>query len=372
MGPHKDIVGLWQKAAQALGLRFGVSEHLAASFTWFQDSHKSDKTGPLAGVPYDGADPAYWDLYHLPAKPGDGGFFSVTNDPRWSNEWYARVYDLIDQYKPDLLYSDSGLPFQEVGRTIVAQLYNVSIKNNGGQLQAVYTCKNQGTGEFTPGTCVQDVERGGMNDIQPYPWQTDTSTGDWFYNKHSGYKSSGEIIHTLTDIVSKNGNLLLNVVQYPDGSLPPEMEAFLSEMAGWMKINGEAIFGTRPWTIFGEGPASTIKQGAFNDNIAFTSRDIRFIRKGDDIYASVLGLPSGHVVIRALAAGSPLVTGEPTQVTLLGASDPVKWSRTANGLQIEIPDTLPCKSEICFKISGLTTVADVPQDVLARFKKTFR
>ena len=372
MGPHKDMVGLWQKAAQAQGLRFGVSEHLGASFTWFQVSHKSDKTGPLAGVPYDGADPAYWDLYHLPTKPGDdvGYFYRYINDPRWINEWYARVYDLIDQYKPDLLYSDGGLPFQEVGRTIVAQLYNTSIKNNGGQLQAVYTCKTQGTGEFTPGTCVLDVERGGMNDIQPYPWQTDTSTGDWFYNKHAGYKSSGEVIHTLTDIVSKNGNLLLNVVQYPDGSLPPEMETFLSEMADWMKVNGEAIFGTRPWTIFGEGPESGNKQGAFNDNVPFTSRDIRFTRKGDDIYASVLGLPSGHVVIRALAVGSPLVTGDPTQVTLLGASGPVKWSRTANGLQIELPDTLPCKSEISFKISGLTTVADVPQDVLASFKES--
>ena len=361
MGPHKDMVGLWQQAAQKQGLRFGVSEHLGGSFNWFQDSHGSDKNGPLAGVPYDGANPAYWDLYHLPAKPGYDGWYS--HDPRWIQEWYARIYDLIDQYKPDLLYSDGGLPFEEAGRTIVAQLYNVSIKNNGGKLEAVYNCK-----EYLAGNSVQDVERGGMNDIQPYPWQTDTSTGDWFYNKHEGYKSSDEVIHTLMDIVSKNGNLLLNVVLYPDGSLPPEMESFLSEMADWMKINGEAIFGTRPWTIYGEGPASSIKQGAFNDNVPFTAKDIRFTRKKDDIYATALGTPSGSVVIHALASDSPLVKGDPTSVTLLGAADPVKWSRTAEGLIIQLPETLPCKSAISFRISGLSTVADLSEDTLADFK----
>ena len=114
MGPHRDVVGDWQKAAKKLGLRFGVSEHLGASFTWFQDSHRSDKTGPLAGVPYDGADPKYQDLYHLPAAADDTGWYS--KNPRWHREWFARIKDLVDQYQPDLLYTDGGVPFgNEVG-----------------------------------------------------------------------------------------------------------------------------------------------------------------------------------------------------------------------------------------------------------------
>ena len=358
MGPRKDIVAAWEAAARRQGLRFGLSEHLGASFTWLQDSHGADKAGPLAGVPYDGADPAFQDLYHLPARPGDGGWYS--NDPRWAREWYARIHDVIDQYKPDLLYSDGGLPFKEVGRTLVAHLYNTSIRQNGGKLEAVYNCKKDyfDHSEWMDGACVQDCERGIMTDIQSAPWQTDTSTGDWFYNSHDHYKTADEVIHTLTDIVSKNGNMLLNVVQYPDGSLPPEMETFLVEMAAWMKVNGEAIFGTRPWVVCGEGRTS-VKGNTFNnETFAFTADDIRFTRKGETIYAATLGLPKGQVMIRSLAAASPLVTGKPEQVALLGYTGGLQWSRTAEGLVIQLPAALPCKSSLCFRISGLATVAD--------------
>ena len=139
IGPHKDMVGVWQAAAKKHGLPFGVSEHLGHSFTFMQSAHGADKTGPLAGVPYDGANPAYWDLYQLPAKPGDKGWYS--NDPRWAQEWYARMYDLVTQYKPDFLYSDGGLPFGETGRKIVAQLYNLSTQAHNGKQEAVYCCK---------------------------------------------------------------------------------------------------------------------------------------------------------------------------------------------------------------------------------------
>ena len=139
MGPHKDIVGVWQTGARKQGLRFGISEHLGASYTWFQASHGSDKLGPLAGVPYDGADPQFWDLYHPPAAPGDKCWYS--KDPNWAQEWFARIYDVLDQYHPDLLYSDGGIPFGEVGRTLIAEFYNANIQQHGGNLQAVYNCK---------------------------------------------------------------------------------------------------------------------------------------------------------------------------------------------------------------------------------------
>jgi alpha-L-fucosidase len=206
-----------------------------------------------------------------------------------------------------------------------------------------------------------------MTNIQPLPWQTDTSTGEWFWVPHDRYRSSDEVIHSLADIVSKNGNLLLNVTLLPDGSLPPQMETFLHEMADWMKINGDAIFGTRPWTVFGEGPTGS-KAGAAHESFKFSPQDIRFVRKGDDIYAITLGVPTGQVVIRALAKGSPLVTGDASSISLLGSAETLQWSRTDQGIVIRLPAALPCKSALCFKISGLTTVANLMPPAVESFE----
>ena len=225
------------------GLPFGVSEHLGASFTWFQDAHRSDQTGPLAGVPYDGANSNYWDLYHFPADPGDRGWYS--KNPRWQQEWFNEIEELVDNYKPDLLYSDGGVPFgNEVGLSQIANFYNVNAAAHHGKCQAVYTCKQPSGGRW-----VQDYERGVDGGISPYPWQTDTSIGDWFYNRHWKYQPLSWIVHMLVDIVSKNGNLLLNVVLRPDGTLDPEVETMLHQLADWTAVNGEAIYGTRPWLV---------------------------------------------------------------------------------------------------------------------------
>jgi alpha-L-fucosidase len=366
MGPHKDIVGLWQKAAKEDGLPFGVSEHLGHSFTFMQASHGSDKKGPMAGVPYDGTNPAYADLYQLPASPKDKGWYST--DPRWAQEWYARIYDVVTKYKPDLLYSDGGVPYGQAGLNVIAQLYNLSVQDHG-KLEAVYCCKkNYSHTDYFDGICVQDIERGEMDEIQPFAWQTDTSTGDWYYNRRDHYKTADEVIPTLVDIVSKNGNLLLNVVLCPDGSLPPEMQTFLSDMADWMKVNSDAIFSTRPWIVYGEG-STKVKEGAFKEGTQFTAQDLRFTRKGNDIYVTTLGLPAdGKITVHALASGSPLVTGDPTSVTLLGATGDVKCSRTADGLSITLPSSLPCKSALCVKVSGFTTVTDLAQDTLNTLK----
>jgi alpha-L-fucosidase len=142
MGPQRDIVGAWQEAAREQGLRFGVSEHLGASFTWFQTSHGSDKTGPLAGVPYDGADPKWEELYHWPAAPGDTAWYST--DTRWHQQWFARIKDLVDHYQPDLLYSDGAVPFDAVGRSLLAHYYNTNIAGHQGRLEAVYCLKDSG------------------------------------------------------------------------------------------------------------------------------------------------------------------------------------------------------------------------------------
>ena len=179
-GPKKDVVGLWRKAASKQGLRFAVSEHLSNSYNWFATSHMSDKTGPLAGVPYDGTDPAYADLYH--ALPKDYPFANSAtamsrNAPdSWKQLYFKRIKQLVDDYQPDLLYTDGGIPFEEYGLGLVAHLYNTNAKRHGGKVEAIYTSKTPQ--DCQTGTCVLDLERGVAGGIPANPWQTDTCIGE--------------------------------------------------------------------------------------------------------------------------------------------------------------------------------------------------
>jgi alpha-L-fucosidase len=342
MGPKRDVVGEWQKAAKKYGLRFGVSEHMGASFTWFQVAHGSDKIGPKAGVPYDGADPKYWDLYHQPAAPGDTAWYS--NNPEWQKEWYSRVTDLIANYHLDLLYTDGGVPFgNDVGRDMIADLYNTNLKDHPGNLQVVYCCKQTSGGRW-----VEDLERGVMPKINPDPWQTDTSIADWFYNRHWKYRKADWVVRSLVDIVSKNGNLLLNVVQRPDGSLDPEVEVMLGQVGDWMKVNGQAIYGTRPWLVYGEGPAK-VKGGAFKEDFGFSAKDIRFTTKGETLYAFALGWPEGgKMCVRSLAQPAGHITG----VKLLGYRGKVRWEQTPEALVVTLPEKPVSDLACTLKITG--------------------
>jgi alpha-L-fucosidase len=338
-GPHRDVVGDWQRAAQRQGLPFGVSEHLGASFTWFQDAHQADKTGPLAGVPYDGADSNYWDLYHFPAEPGDTAWYS--KNPRWQRQWFNEIKELVDHYHPDLLYTDGGVAFgNEVGLSQIASFYNDNIRRHHGKLLAVYTCKQPSGGRW-----VQDYERGVNAGISPCPWQTDTSIGDWFYNRHWQYQPASWTVHMLVDITSKNGNLLLNVVLRPDGTLDPEVQAMLRQLADWTAVNGEAIYGTRPWLVYGEGGVKP-RGGAFNENFQYSAKDIRFTTKGRTLYAIALGWPDdGKILIRSLAKTENASVNQIRRVELLGHRGALKFTRTADGLTVELPRK---------KLSGLT------------------
>jgi alpha-L-fucosidase len=349
MGPHRDIVGDWQKAAIKAGLRFGVSEHLGASYGWFGTSHGHDEVFPEIGVPYDGADPRYADLYHTPHDElFAGGKKWYTKNTAFHQEWFNRVTDLVTHYKPDLLYTDGGIPFGVTGRTLVANFYNQNIKTHG-KLEAVYNHKDIGSGEFLRKAGVQDVERGVMNGIQPLPWQTDTSMGDWFYSEGYKYKTTRDVVTMLADIVSKNGNLLLNVVQYPDGSLPPESRQFLDEMAAWIQVNGEAIYGTRPWKAFGEGPTKA-EAGAFKESADYTASDIRFTTRDGALYAITLGEPKGQVRIASLGARAGLETRPVKSVSLVGAAEPLRWKQQDDALVIEVPASLPTTIASSFKI----------------------
>ncbi len=350
MGPHRDVVGEWKKAAQKFGLRFGLSEHLGPSYAWFSPSHGWDQWSPMAGRNYDGNDPAFQDLYHPQHnEPFRWGRSWYAKNPEWHQEWFQRIKDLVDQNQPDLLYTDGGIPFGVIGRSLVAHFYNANEAAHDGKLEAVYTHKDMGTGEFIREAGAQDVERGVMNAINPLPWQTDTSIGDWFYSEGFKYKTTSEIIHLLADIVSKNGCMLLNVVQYPDGSLPPEPRQFLDEMAAWMAVNSEAIHGTRPWKIFGEGP-TVAAAGHFKEDTAYTPQDIRFTTKGGALYAITLGVPSGEVRIKSLGRDAKFAGKKVSGVRLLGSEEKCTWSQEPDALAIKVPARLPTQHASAFRI----------------------
>ena len=309
IGPQKDIVGLWAKAAKNQGLRFGVSEHLARSYSWFNTNKGSDTNGPFAGMPYDGNDPKFADLYFPPHTDTISSY--PRNPPEWwTRQWFWRMRDLLDTYKPDLMYSDGSIPFGELGRSLFAHYYNANMSWHNGKLEAVYNIKDWshagGHGDYVEGVGVQDVERGGLDAIKSEPWQTDTCIGDWYYKKGITYKPAKQVIAMLADIVSKNGNLLLNVPIRHDGTIDADEEKVLADMAAWMSINGEAIYGTRPWKVFGEGPER--KSGKhFSEKIfaQMTARDIRFTTKGSVLYAIAMGFPEdGKLVIHSLTTAA--------------------------------------------------------------------
>ena len=345
-GPKKDIVGMWRVAARKRGLYFGVSEHLSNSFDWLMPSHLSDTTGDFAGVPYDGTDPAYADLYHdLSGMPA--GFLDLkkTNamgrvaPDRWKQQYFNRIKDLVDQHQPDLLYTDGGIAFEEYGLGTVAEVYNVSEAAHGGKNQAVYFSKVDS--DCKVGTCALDRERGVLDGIAPSPWQTDTCIGDWHYKRGVNYKTGKKVIDLLVDIVSKNGNLLLNI-PLPNSGEPDfaELET-IAQITRWMKANSDGIYATRPWKIYGEGPSTKVMVGGGNFNEGkkpdLDATDIRFTTKGGAVYAFAMGWPADSFVIPSLGLNSPQQPGKIAKVELLGSGEPLKWTQTGDSLTIAPP-----------------------------------
>ncbi len=357
MGPHRDIVGDWQKAAQKQGLKFGVSEHLSAGYGWWQANKDADTDGPKAGVPYDGADPHNWDLYYDKSTAPRENW--VTDNAMFAQLWFARMTDLLEHYQPDLLYSDGALPFGSYGEEMLANFYNADIKKNNGSLEAVYLAKparhNKGWNVFDGETCVEDRERGGLADISEFPWQTDTSIGDWFYNTDwknddtgTMYRSPFWVLSTLIDVVSKNGNMLLNVVQRPDGSVDKEVVELLETLAKWMKPNGEAIFGSRPWRVFGEGPQEREGEADWKEDFHYTPKDIRYTSNKENtmLYAATMGMPANDIVLAEVAKSGLKVAS----VSLLGSTQKLKWKQTSKALVISLPNLSECTVLPVFRI----------------------
>lgn len=368
IGPHRDVVGEWAKAARLQDLRFGVTVHQARNWWWFQTSHGADQNGLRKGIPYDGrltiaeGRNQWWQGLDPQRLYGPKHPYDALPDASYVKNFYDRTRDLIDQHSPDLLYFDNPLfPLGWGGMNVGAYFYNRNLQING-RMEGVINIKN--VPNHLTKAVVADCERGLNAAIMPYPWQSETCIGNWHYNRSlfeqpgefGGYLPPRVILHWLIDTVSKNGTFVLNIPGLPDGTIDGKEIAILDQITRWIEVNGEAIFATRPWKIFGEGP-NMVKSGSFQgDTISkLGEKDIRFTRSKDNriIYAFALGVPSGAFIIQALGTSRSTNPGKIQHVQLLGTNQTLAWRQSESGLHVEMPSTFHPATDfaIALKIS---------------------
>jgi alpha-L-fucosidase len=333
MGPKRDLVGEMEKAARQKGLKFIATFHHQWHWGWYAT--------PLKQA--DVFDPRFSGLYGTALNPEAFNLKDYLNPkPKtvaaFCDRWRDKVAEVVDRYHPDLIYFDSRTAIIDEGHRLemLAHYYNQA---QGRGQEVVLTYKNE---DFHPDTGVIDLECGRMTETKPFKWQTDDKIewNSWAYHQHPNYKPASRLVHQLVDIVSKNGNLMLNVGPRPDGTIPEPVQERLLQIGAWLKVNGEAIYGTRPFKVFGEGPTK-IQEGHFGEAKLkeFTADDIRFTIHGDDLFAIALGWPAGgNLLIKTLTLGDAKVTN----VEMLGCTDPLEWSQSDKGLLVKFPASKPC------------------------------
>ena len=336
MGPKRDLIGELAAAVRRAGLVFGVSSHRAEHW-WFMNGGKTFDS--------DVRDPKYTDFYGPAALEG------TQPDAKYLEDWYARCAELVDKYQPQLFWFDWWIEqpvFQPYLQKFAAYYYNQGARWGKG---VAINYKNR---SFPDEAAVLDLERGQLADIRPLFWQTDTaiSKNSWGYVVPQDYKTAGSIVGDLIDIVSKNGALLLNIGPRPDGAIPEKEQEILLAIGKWLGVNGEAIYGTRPWRVYGEGPTQ-VKEGMFTDTerTDYTGRDIRFTVRGDTLYAIALAWPGAEAVVLSLSPGLRLYAGEVGNVELLGSNEKLTWTRDDGGLKVKMPAQKPRDYAFVLKIT---------------------
>ncbi len=365
VGPKKDIVGEFAKAARKRGLKFGVTSHDNRHWKWWRGAFGSDKTGAKKGVPYDGRltkadgkgkwwqglDPA--DLY---------GPVPETRTPKLEKEmkenWKDRHFELVDKYEPDLLYYDShNFSYGNYGKEVARRLHNNSLKKHG-KIETVMNIKSKKPG------IVYDVESGGSNILEAKPWQSEITFTDWFYKQDRHLTHNARtILEMLVNAVCKNGTLLLNVELYPNGTIPQEQKRIIEIVGNWLRVNEEAIYGTRPWKVYGDGksirgevaitPDGRIRNAAagaiakqnkknhYNQrttrSVPYPHDEVRFTTKGDDFYIIVLNPAKGDLIIPTLGLENPNSPGTLHSLVALYNGQETVYKQYKDYLKIEMP-----------------------------------
>jgi alpha-L-fucosidase len=352
MGPHRDVVGELAKAVRTQGMNFGVSSHRAEHWFFYNGGTKFDS---------DVKDPKYSDFYgpaHSDGKPHDDpdkDHAEVDGQPTkaYLDDWLARSAEIVDKYNPDLIWFDWWIErpaFKPYLQKFAAFYYD---HNAARQQGAAINYKYKA---YPEKAAVLDIERGQEGDIRPLFWQTDTSISDksWGYIDNDTFKTPEFILDMLVDITSKNGALLLNIGPDKEGVIPHQAQDILLAMGKWLAFSGDAIYGTRPWKIYGEGPTKTAA-GSFKDTDTkpYTSADIRFTTKNGAIYAIALATPADGVIhIKSLAKGAKYAPPVITDITRVGSMQKVKWQQSGDDLTIRSAPGAASQYPVAFQIKS--------------------
>lgn len=341
MGPKKDLVGEMEQAVRAKRMKFIATFHHQWLWGWYPTWDESSGT----------ANPEYRDLYG-PVVPSTawGKEPDPMPDETFCERWKSRVLEVIDKYQPDLLWFDSKLCIidEQYRLDFLTYYYNKALS---WDQDVVVTYKGE---DLKPWAGVLDLERARMSELTDYPWLTDVSVdwGSWCDVQNPDYKTANRMIDFLVDVVSKNGCVLLNITPTASGEIPEQVRERLLEIGAWLKVNGEAIYDTRPWKVYGEGP-TIITRGHLNerDNPDHTAEDIRFTSNGNRLYVIILDVPETlELKISSLnpeyGINDKIISG----VSLLGTDQTITWETSGEGLQLNMEEKPDLQHAIAFRI----------------------
>jgi len=350
-GPKRDITGELEKAVKKRGMKFITSFHHARKWWYYEYSYTEKKK-------YDTENPQYAGIGKIYPPPHEKG---APPTAEYMEEWQGKVREVIDKYQPDLLWFDGGLKrkkfwrsavddFEKHKQNLLAYYYNKAATDWDKEVGVTY--KGQ---DLPESAGILDIERGRMSKLSDEPWLTDTSVDReaWCYIQNPDYKSANQLVDVLADIVSKNGCMLLNIGPRADGTIPEPQQQILRDIGDWLDLNGEAVYGTRPWVVYGEGPSTTSSAKEIKERkqeASYNGGDLRFTTKKDTLYAICLGWPGDEVTIQSLGTDSDHYSGELSKVTMLGVDRPLKWVRDQDGLTVKMPRRRPCNFAVVLKI----------------------